>query len=169
MAEGSDAASSPTGALADGAPNGPYLAAQWLGGASFAFGASEDSARVDMSSARARTRAALLVARLVMNGEDADQGARAASIELDRLGELAFGDGAGASPVDLAHFALGRGFDLHDASAIAGAAFANADVKVNHVTAASPAALVVDLTVGATAALGPTDVTVTDPLPAGVG
>jgi hypothetical protein len=41
-------------------------------------------------------------------------------------------------------------------------AFANPDVKVNTVTVASEAALLVNVTISATATLGPTDVTVTD-------
>ncbi len=110
----------PRGALTEA--TGPYLAAQWLAGASFAFGAGEGSSRVDMSAARARTRAALLIARLITTGSDADQPARDAMLELDRLGELAFGEPDGTPPGSFARFVLGTGFDLHDASAIARAA-----------------------------------------------
>jgi hypothetical protein len=114
----------PRGALAvdDVLGAGPFLAAEWLAEARMDFGAGEGTGRVDMGGARARTRGALLVARLVMNGSDAESAARDALVELDRVGELVFGEAAGASPAELARFAVGQGFDLHDASAIAGAA-----------------------------------------------
>jgi len=104
------------GAVTD-ATSGVYLAAQWLAAASFGFGAGESSSHVDMGAARARTRAALLIARLFMHS-DADVAARTALLEIDRLGDLAFGEPGGASPIALARFSLERAFDLHDANAI---------------------------------------------------
>jgi len=110
----------PRGAtVAEGANTGPYLAAQWLAAASFAFSVGDGIGRVDVAAARARARAALLVARLVMDASDSDAPARQALQRLDRLGELAFGDPAGASPLALADLAVARGFDLHDAKLIA--------------------------------------------------
>jgi len=111
----------PRGAV-DEATVGPYLAAQWLAGAELSFVAKEDTDHVSLGAARARTRAALLIARLVAWGPDADVPLRDALLEMDRLDQLAFGDASGTSPVGLAAFAAANGFDLHDASLIADAA-----------------------------------------------
>jgi len=94
----------------------PYLAAQWLSVASLDFDAAERSGHVDMSFARARTRGALLVARLLF--ADGDAPAYEALSRIDRLGELAFGDSDEASPARLARFAIEHGFDPHDSNAI---------------------------------------------------
>ena len=95
---------------------GPFLAAQWLSVASLDFDAAESSGHVDMSFARARTRGALLVARLLF--ADGDALANEALSRIDRLGELAFGDPDEASPARLARFAIEHGFDPHDSNAI---------------------------------------------------
>ena len=100
---------------------GTFLAAQWLSGATFTFGA-EGTGPVDMSSARMRTRGALLASRLVMASSDADADARRALQELDRVDQLMFGDASLASPLSLADLAARNGFDLHDARIITDAA-----------------------------------------------
>ena len=112
----------PEGALRDGGETGTFLAAQWLAGAPFAFSANEGNGPVDMSAARTRTRAALLISRLVMASPDADLEARRALQELQRLDELVFGEPTTGSPLALADLVLSKGFDLHDAKVITDAA-----------------------------------------------
>jgi hypothetical protein len=113
----------PQGALTrDAEVSGAYLAAQWLSRAQLSFDGGESSGVVDMSAARSRTRAALLIARLVMASADADLPARRALSQLDRLDELVFGPAAAASPLKVAELVAAKGFDLHDAKVITDAA-----------------------------------------------
>ena len=105
----------------DAVTYGAYLAAQWLATASFDFAPEQterNAGRSDVGSARARTRAALLVARLIAGASDADAPARQALGDIEQLDDLVFGDAAGTSPTAFATLVAASRFDLHDAVAI---------------------------------------------------
>jgi len=98
---------------------GPFRAAAWLAYAPMAMVASteQSSAAVDVGVARAETRGALLLTRLLQADVDAEAAQQWTRIA--RLAELAIGHPADVSPAGLLSIVRSAGLDLHDAAAIA--------------------------------------------------
>jgi hypothetical protein len=110
-------AMAPRGAVPSGhdpmAPVTPiFAAAEWLARAPFLLEGRGESegAEVDVGTVRTQTRAALLLARLLV--PDGDAVASAALARMDRIDLFAFGTADDLSPGDLAQLASSTGIDL---------------------------------------------------------
>lgn len=88
-----------------------FQAVEWLGQAPFLFDArgESDGADIDVGEARTDTRAALLLARLLVPEGDAT--AAAAFARIDRLDDFIIGPADDLSPVEVARLARAGGID----------------------------------------------------------
>jgi hypothetical protein len=93
-----------------------FLAAQWTGAAPFSFEGEGRGAAIDVGMARSQARAALLLARLLV--QDGDAPAAAAAERMARLDRFSLGDSDDLSPLDAARLARRSGIDLGGGSDI---------------------------------------------------
>ncbi len=99
---------------------GAFQAAEWLASAPFFFEGEGAGAKVNVGAARGLTRAALLLARLLV--KDGDAAASTAATRMGRVDRFALGDPDELSPADVADLAAKSGIDLRGGGDIISAA-----------------------------------------------